>query len=204
MRSREQRSRERTRRRVRRLGTVGGIAVVVLTVGPRPAAAQADDPPNATGDCSADATLSNGVTVDPYASSGVYEIPLSGSASYTGQVGDGSERSERSFSGQVVVLTPPGFPDIELTDAWTWSGTGTGQSDSGTVTWDLPSVLPRGVPFTVEGFHQDEGTRCEGSVNVKVEGGLFDSPLAPISLGGTALALAGVGFAMVPRRGGAV
>ena len=173
-----------------------------MVAGSPPVAAQATDPPNATGDCKAEATLSNGVVVNPYVSSGVYEMPLSGSADYTGQVGDGNERDEREFNGQVVVKTPPGFPDLELTDAWTWNGSGTRQSDSGTVTWDLPDILPRGAPFTVEGFHQDEGIRCEGSVQVEVEGGLFDSPLAPAALAGTALAMSGVGFSMVSRRGG--
>lgn len=173
-----------------------------MVAGSPPVAAQATDPPNATGDCQARATLSNGVTVDPYQSSGVYEIPLSGTADYTGQVGDGSERDEREFSGQVVVKTPPGFPDIELADAWTWSGSGTGQSDSGTVDWDLPDVMPRGVPFKVEGFHQDDAIRCEGWVQVEIEGGLFDSPLAPAALAGTALAMAGVGASMITRRGG--
>ena len=164
--------------------------------------AEATDPPNATGSCTASAAVTGGETIDPYASSGVYEIPLAGTATYTGMVGNGAERPERDFNGQVVIKTPPGVPDIELTDQWTWKGPGTGASKTGQVDWDLPTVMPRGVPFRVEGFHQDDPERCEGYVKVKIEGGLFDSPLAPAALGGTALAGLGVGLAGI-RRGGA-
>jgi len=179
-------------------GLLAGCGIALLAAGT--AAAQATDPPNATGACTASATVTGGETIDPYASSGVYEIPLSGTASYAGAVGDGQDRPERDFNGKVVIKTPPGVPDIELTDEWTWNGPGTGASKAGDVDWDLPSVMPRGVPFRVEGFHQDNPERCEGYVNVKIEGGLFDSPLAPAALGGTALAGLGVGLAGI-RRG---
>jgi hypothetical protein len=136
----------------------------------------------------------------------VYEIPLSGTARYEGATpggGEGVEVAERDISGQVVIKTPPGLPDIELADAWRWDGSGTGTFDAGTVDWDLPSVLPRGVPFRVEGYHAEDGTTiCEGWVDVQIEGGLFDSPLAPVSFAGTALAAAGLGLAMV-KKGGA-
>lgn len=181
---------------------VGAAALVGLGAS-NEVAAQADDPPNATGPCTADALLSNGTVIDPYTSSGPYEVPLAGSAEYSGTIGDGADRDERAFSGEVVIKTPPLFPDVVITDSWKWNGTGPGQSDEGTVTWDLPGWIPRDVEVTVEGFHQDDGARCEGSIVIELEGGLTDSPLAPAALGGTALALAGVGFSMVPRRGGA-
>lgn len=92
----------------------------------------------------------------------MYEIPLSGSAEYVGTVGSGADRDERGFSGQVVIETPPGLPDIELTDRWTWAGPGTGATDTGNVSWDLPSLLPRGISLKVAGFHHDDPERCEG------------------------------------------
>lgn len=169
------------------------------------AGAEATDPPNATGECRAFAEIEGYQTIDPYRSSGVYEIPLSGTARYEGATpggGEGIEVPERQISGEVVIKTPPGIPDIQLTDAWSWNEPATGTFDAGTVDWDLPSALPRGVPFRVEGYHAEEGiTVCEGYVDVEVEGGLFDSPFAPVSLGGTALAAAGLGLAMVKKGG---
>lgn len=177
-----------------------------LLIGADHVGAEADQPANATGPCTASATILEGVdtdqiTIDPYEFSGVYEIPLQGTATYRGSVGDGQERDERNYDGKVVIKTPPGIPDVELTDEWTWKGPGTGQSADGSVDWNLPSILPRGVTFRVEGFHQDDVVRCEGYVEVQVSGGLFDSPLAPAAFGGTALAGVGVGFAGLRKRG---
>ncbi len=154
----------------------------------------------ATGDCRAFAQVENGPRIDPYESSGPFTIPLEGRATYEGQVADGADVPERDFSGKVVVKTPPGLPDIELTDRWTWDGPGTGRFDEGTVTWELPSVIPRGVPIRVEGEHKEEGIVCEGHVIVEVEGGLFDSPLGVGAVAGTAVTAAGVGAAMIPKK----
>jgi hypothetical protein len=178
-------------------GLLAGCGLVLLAAGT--AAAEATDPPNATGGCSAFAIVEGGERIDPYESSGVYEIPLAGTAEYEGQVGDGEDRPERAFDGEVVIKTPPLLPDVELTDEWTWDGPGTGAFAKGDVTWDLPAGLPRGVPFKVEGYHQDDPERCEGYVRVTIEGGLFDSPVAPAALGGTALSLLGIGVAGIKR-----
>lgn len=185
------------RRRVM-TGLIAGGGIMLLGAGV--AHAEATDSPNATGACTAEAVIAGGESINPYASSGVYVIPLSGSAQYTGTVGSGEDRDERGFNGQIVIETPPGFPDIELTDQWTWEGPGTGAAETGDVNWDLPSVLPRGVPLKVVGFHQDDPERCEGHVFVEVEGGLFDSVMGPAALGGTVLAGAGVAFAGMRRE----
>ena len=160
---------------------LGAAALVLFSAGS--VAAEATDPPNATPGCSASATVEGGETIDPYVSSGVYEIPLEGSARYTGQVGDGSPRAERDFNGQVVIETPPGFPDIELADEWTWRGRGTGAMKEGDVKWNLPEIMPRGVPFKVSGFHQDQGLRCEGFVRVGASGVGFVRVCAPAAKG---------------------
>ncbi|MEX2625799.1 MAG: hypothetical protein WD225_02885 [Ilumatobacteraceae bacterium] len=177
-------------------------ASVVFVFGGSPARAQ-DDPPNATGLCTASATLSNGVTVDPYASAGTYPIPIEGSADYQGAV-EADVETPRPISGEVTIRTPPGIPAVTVTEAWEWSNDSSDAlSDSGSVSWELPSALPRGVPITVEGFHQDQGVRCEGSITVELEGGAFDSPLTFAALGGTVLAAVGLGFAGLAGGGGA-
>lgn len=168
--------------------TVVGLGLLLPTT----ASAQATDPPNATGECTATATIDNGTVIDPYMSSGVYEVPISGSATYEGSVP--TVDTPRPISGKVEILTPPGIPNISIDDDWTWDKPdATGLGESGDVSWDLPSVLPRGVEITVEGSHSESGTVvCDGSVTIEFEGGPFDSPLTPVSLVGTALAGAGV------------
>lgn len=170
---------------------IGGAAVLFSAD-----AVEAEHPREATGDCQASAQVVAGPLIDAYADGGeTFEIPLAGAASYTGRVGSGDDREIRDFNGEIVIKTPPGIPDIELTGEWVWSGSGPGAAKNGDVMWDLPSVMPRGVAFRVEGFHTDNPEFCEGYVNVKIAGGALDSALAPISLGGTALAAAGVAFA---------
>ena len=163
----------------------------------QPASAQ-----DATGPCMANAQLSNGVTVDPYDPSlegVVYEIPTSGTAEYQGSVQGASP--PRPISGKVSVAGPPGFGDITIDDRWIWSDDdATGTSDAGQVSWDLPSVLPRGVELEVNGEHQENGVvTCEGTIKVKLEGGFFDSPMGFVAVGGTVFSLLGLLAAMVVR-----
>jgi hypothetical protein len=181
------------------IGLLAGGGILLLSAGT--AQAEATDPPNATGPCTAEAVVTGGVSINPYASSGVYEIPLQGNAQYSGTVGSGEDRDERDFNGRVFIETPTFVPSIELTEEWTWSGPGTGAAETGDVDWELPELTPRGVPLKVVGFHQDSPERCDGHVFVKVEGGFFDSILGAGALGGTAVA--GVGVALAGMRRGA-
>ena len=112
------------------LGTAG---VAVLAGWGSVALAQSDDPvldpsatlaPNASGQCTASATIVGGFTIDPYASSGVYVVPITGSANYTGSVA--VAEGTRPASGKVEIKTPPGIPSITLDDQWTWGPEGTG------------------------------------------------------------------------------
>jgi hypothetical protein len=176
---------------------VGAVIFLAAT----PAGAQTE-PPNATGPCQAQATLSNGVVVDPYVSGGVYEIPLSGTAQYSGAV-TGSVTPPRPISGEVYIDGPLGTK-ISVFDDWTWSEPDSDLlNKSGSVDWDLPSWLPRGTELTVSGVHNDVGFVCEGSVTFELEGGFFDSPLGAISLVGTVLTGAGLVGALFSRAGGA-
>ena len=176
-------------------------AGAVIFLAATPASAQTE-PPNATGPCEAQATLSNGVVIDPYVSGGVFEIPLSGSARYEGAV-TGPVTPPRPISGEVYIDGPLGT-QISAFDEWTWSEPESDLvAESGSVDWDLPSWLPRGTEITVSGVHNDVGFVCEGSVTVELEGDFFDSPLAVVSVVGTLLSGVGLVGALFARAAGA-
>jgi hypothetical protein len=154
--------------------------------------------PNLSGPCQVMATIAeNGTVIDPSASGGVYTAPVSGSASYNGSIGVPAE--ERAFNGKVWVKLPRPFPSVNIK---TWEDdNGKRVSDSGTVTWDLPKVLPRGVIVTAEGFHQDTGARCSGAIKVKLAGGFLDSPAGPVAGVLTLLTFGGLALAATPKGG---
>jgi hypothetical protein len=154
-------------------------------------------PANATGACTASATISNGYTINPYESGGLFIIPLSGSASYAGSVA-ATER-DRPASGEVEIETPPGIPSISNDDRWRWGPRVTGVSKRGDVECELSDWLPRDVELTVSGSHQDGEILCEGSVKIAFDGSPWDSPITPISLGGTAVALGGLAWTARPK-----
>jgi hypothetical protein len=156
-------------------------------------------PPSFTGGCTASADIAGYGTIDPAASGGVYTVPKSGSASYTGTVP--VEGDDRTTSGKVEVALPLGLPSISIKS---WGGDNTdGNSDSGTVTWDIPSLVPGNVEMTVSGFHQDEGVRCEGRIKIKLDGSGIGSALGLGAIGLTIVSLAGLAWAMIPRGQGA-
>lgn len=172
---------------------VSGTAVAYA----QPSGSDGTVPPNLEGPCNVTATISEtGTNIDPSASGGVYSAPLSGSASYNGSIavdpGEG-----RAIDGRVWVVTPPGLPSVTL-KSWQ-DEDAENVSDAGTVTWDLPNLLPRGIEVTVEGFHNDE-QNCTGSITVKVDGGIFDSATGIGSAILTVIAGAGLLYAGVPKR----
>lgn len=172
------------------------VGASVSTVSAQGASSDGTVPVDFSGPCTVSAIiLETGAAIDPTASGGVYTAPLQGSASYEGSIAVAAE--ERPNNGQVSVATPPGVPSFTLKS---WSDDdGVTVSDSGTVTWDIPSFVPRGVIVTVSGYHIDVGARCDGSIQVKLEGGFFDSPAGPASLVLTILFGFGMLFAAVPR-----
>lgn len=136
--------------------------------------------------------------MNPKSSGGVYTVPHSGSASYNGSVTPAQE--ERVTNGKVWVSTPPGIPSINLRDPWGEDDAVT-TTDTGTVTWDIPSWVPGGIKLTVAGFHSESGgVLCRGSIQVKLDGGITDSPLGIGSLIMTALSLVGLVWAGWPTR----
>jgi hypothetical protein len=178
---------------------VVGLGALFLAAGVAAAQELPDDyPANATGRCTASADLSNGVTVDPYRSGGVYELPISGSATYEGTTPYSGP--ERAIEGFVKIKTPPGIPDISFDDRWVWDDDATASFDRGTVTWDFPSAIPRNVEMTVVGQHVDaDGIRCNGTIKIKFEGGFFDTFVGWVAVGGTAVSATGVAFSAVSK-----
>lgn len=79
----------------------------------------------------------------------------------------------------------------------TWSGDTDTTSKGGVDDYDLPWAVPAGVEFTVRAEHTDDNGTCRASATMKIEGGPFDTPIAPISLGATALT--GAGFVALLR-----
>jgi hypothetical protein len=141
------------------------------------------------------ATLDNGEVIDPSASGGVYTAPHSGSASYTGSISVPAE--PRAFSGSVWVKMPPGVPSITIK---TWGDDdGENVSDSGTVTWDIPSVVPGGLTVTVSGVHNDAGATCTGSIKVKLDGSITDSPVGLATIALTILSGIGLLWSAIPK-----
>ena len=67
------------------------------------------------------------------------------------------------------------------------------------MTWDLPELTPGGITMTVSGTHSDLQT-CSGSISVKLDGGLMDSPTGMASAALTVLTGLGVLFSAVPRK----
>ncbi len=115
----------------------------------------------------------------------VVEVPRSDTVDWQGSV----NAPPGVYSGSISVELPPPFGKAEIDS---WSGDSENSSNSGAEEYDLPSLVPSGAEFRVVGSHTDENGSCTGYVNMKIEGGPFDSLTAPLSLVGTALTGAGL------------
>ncbi|MGE0600277.1 MAG: hypothetical protein AB7J35_14095 [Dehalococcoidia bacterium] len=176
---------------------LGGVAGATSVMAQGASASDGSVAPKFTGGCTASATYERG-TFDPAVSGGVYAIPKSGTANYSGSVP--VEGKDRTTSGKVQIALPLGLPSITVKS---WSSDNTDlNSDSGSVTWDIPSIVPGNIEMTVSGYHQDQGVRCEGRIKVKLEGGGLSSGLGLGSVGLTIVSLAGLAWSAVPKPGG--
>jgi hypothetical protein len=115
----------------------------------------------------------------------VVKVPRSDTVDWQGSV----TAAPGEYSGSIAVDLPPPFGTVEIES---WKGDSQTTSNSGAEEYDLPSLAPSGVTFKVVGSHSDENGSCSGYVNVEIDGGPFDSPLAPVSLVGTAASGAGL------------
>jgi hypothetical protein len=181
------------------IGTAA-ISLALVTVAAAQSASASDNSvaPSFTGGCTATATIAGYGAIDPSASGGVYTVPKSGEAAYSGSVPVQGE--DRTNNGNVKILLPLGLPGITV-KSWS-SDKADGNSDSGTVRWDIPSIVPGNVEMTVSGFHQDEGVRCAGRIKIKLDGAGLASPVGVASIVLTIASLAGLIWASTPKPGG--
>jgi hypothetical protein len=115
----------------------------------------------------------------------VVTIPRSDTVDWQGSV----TAPPVAYSGSISVDLPPPFGALRI-DSWKGNSQSTG--NAGSKKYNLPKLVPAGVEFKVEGSHTDENGFCTGYVNLKIDGGPFDSPLAPVSLVATVASGAGL------------
>jgi hypothetical protein len=185
-------------RRVRLLMLGGLFALLAAPLAiPTPASATLTDPCSAEADVTGDDGTAYGA-ITPKTNSGVYTVPIKGSASYNGLLVGVQEPEEgRAHDGFVEVALPLGFS----VNIKSWSeDDSTKVSDSGTVSWDLPAATPRGVEMTVSGEHHDPLGPCSGSITVKLDGGLLDSAVGVATAVGTVLLAAFTLLTGIPTK----
>lgn len=110
----------------------------------------------------------------------VVTIPRSDTVDWEGSV----DAPPGEYSGSISIDLPPPLSGWEIDS---WSGNSDNPGTSGSRDYDLPSWVPAGVEFQVVGFHDDANGSCDGYVNLEIDGGPFDSPVAPISLAATVI-----------------
>lgn len=94
------------------------------------------------------------------------------------------------YSGTIAVDLPPPFGEVQVDS---WDGESDNTENAGAKDYELSSsFVPAGVEFKVVGSHVDENGSCSGYVNLEIDGGPFDSALAPISLVATVATGAGL------------
>lgn len=146
--------------------------------------------------------MDDGTVIDPTTSSGPFEVPESASLTYSGSNGQSGDVPERPIQGFVEVITPPGLPNISLTDDWTWDDPdATGTSKTGSTSYELSSFLI-GMEIPVEGEHSESGSLlCSGAITIKVTGSATGNPLFWVGAGGSLVSLGGLMAAAVATGG---
>lgn len=169
--------------------SLGAVAIGIVLVGSAsPANA---DIPGSSGCQGTGGWLEDGLFVLAETDGGVYTIPRSDTVAWEGSVAG----PPGIYSGSVSVDLPPPFGELLVDD---WSGDSDATGNSGAHEYDFPSLVPAGVEFEVYGEHTDENGGCSGTITFEIDGGPFDSPVTPISLGGTALFAVLTGLALKP------
>jgi hypothetical protein len=185
----------------RRLGrwlAGGALGAAVALVPAAPAVADLIDPPGA---CVATVAWQGGgpkIVSTERSPDDVVEIPRKATVDWSGRVVGPQAGVERAIDGEVFLDLPPLLGGITLGD---WAGRTSDVDKSGTYDYDLPSIIPAGVVFTVVGEHAENGkVHCDGEADVMIKGGPFDSPLIWAALGG--LLLFGLLTALAGRSDG--
>lgn len=140
------------------------------------------------GNCEGSGAFSPGPSVDARTAERV-EIPLDATVQYRGAVNVDPPSEGRPISGFVSIKLP--FGNV---NAGSWDDPdATFTEESGSYTYDLPSVLAS-FDVTVAGFHFENGQPfCSGEVTLRLEG---SNPLALPAVVFTALSIPGVFLAI--------
>ena len=167
-----------------------GAVALGFVIGGSPSYANADVPGGSG--CQGSAVwLEDGLAIAAETDGGPYTIPRSDTVAWEGSVAS----APGVYVGSISVDLPPPFGEVEIDN---WSGDSETTSNAGSHEYDFPSLVPAGVEFEVSGEHIDENGGCSGSITLELDGGPFDSPIAPISLGGTAIFAILTGLALKP------
>lgn len=173
----------RSRRTVRLIVLVGGV-IVLLALASGPAAATITP---VKGNCTGNGQFNPGGFKD--AASAKVTIPQKAEVVWAGAVVKTPPTAPRAVSG-FVELTLPAGQTITIGE---WPSSGILVSNSGTYTYDVPSVIA-GFEMKFYGEHYEEGELwCKGTVIVEVEGtnplGVATVPLTVFSLVGSYLTI---------------
>ncbi len=166
-----------------RIARIAGTAVLAGLVSLGPARATSAELTSDDG-CTASGTWTNGLVVDA-TQKGTVTVPRSDAVQWKGSV----RGAPGAYSGSVWIELPPPFGTVEIKS---WKGNSTTTSNSGSEKYDIPSLVPGGVVFTVAGQHVDANGTCAGKVDLQLDGGAFGSPLTWVSLVGTLASGAGL------------
>ena len=183
-----------------RIGRRALVAVAALAAGvvanARPAAAVLDGRCTATGAFEAGTKAKGPFTVDAHTSD-VVVIPLKDRVDWQGSID--ITPHDRAVSGNVRIKMPWPLPSVTV-ESWGKNGKKAHAVDNrGIESYDLPSVIPRGVELTVQGAHNDDGASCNGSLRIEVEGSATKSWLVWPALGATVVAFGVAALAGRPR-----
>ncbi|MEQ1873370.1 MAG: hypothetical protein ABL953_06550 [Ilumatobacteraceae bacterium] len=169
--------------------SLGAVAIGMVLVGS--ASTAHADIPGSSGCEGTGGWLEDGLFVIAETNGGVYVIPRSDTVAWEGSVA----APPGLYSGSISVDLPPPFGEVLVDD---WGGDSESTGNSGAHEYDFPSLVPAGVEFEVYGQHSDENGGCSGTITFEIDGGPFDSPITPISLGGTAVFAILTGLALKP------
>lgn len=170
-------------RRNSALALVGAITLLWVAAMAAPANGEV-----IAGDCTGDATFSDGSTVDESTPlSETVVVPDGDTVVYNGAINRDEPSDPVRFDGGIDVRLP--FGGFQLV---TWGGdTKEVSISNGTYTYEVPSFVPRGTgDLEVTATHTQLGQTCVVAVTMSVEGD--PGAAAIIGLAGTALFAAGV------------
>lgn len=189
-------------RRLGRWVAGGALGVAVALMPATPAQADLIFPPGA---CVGTAAWQDGgpnIVSTQRNPDDVIEIPRKATVNWSGRVVGPKAGTERSIDGEVFIDLPPLLGGITL---GRWDGQASNVDKSGAYDYDLPSIIPAGVVFTVVGEHAENGKlHCDGEADVMIKGGPFDSPVVWVALVGLLLTGVLTGLAGRSDDGGGI